>query len=72
MRANEIPNLAERQVLSLPEVVQLTGLRKTAVYCQMKRGTFPRNFKVTGWKVGWLRADVNAWIARVSAARELR
>jgi prophage regulatory protein len=70
MARTSIPNLPVRQILSLAEVTQVTGLRKTAIYVAMKRGEFPRNLRITGAKVGWLRSDIDAWIARLVAERD--
>jgi prophage regulatory protein len=70
MARTAIPNLPVRQILSLGEVIQITGLRKTAIYTSMAEGEFPRSVKVTGRKVGWLRGDIDAWIARLVAERD--
>lgn len=64
------PAPAARQILSQREVTELTGLSKTAIYVSMAERDFPRSVRVLGRKVGWLRADIDAWIARLVADRD--
>ena len=45
--------------LRLPEVMRRTGLKKTAIYSQIKRGQFPAQIKLGSIAV-WLERDINA------------
>ena len=50
----------------LPEVLRHTGLSRSTVYEMVSRGDFPRQIQLGRRAVGWLAADVLAWIeARV-------
>ena len=50
------------RLLRLPEVQRLTGLRRSAIYEQMRRGVFPRSVKA-GRATTWSEAAVQAWIS---------
>ncbi|WRH64421.1 MAG: AlpA family transcriptional regulator [Fuscovulum sp.] len=56
-------------ILRLPKVLERTGLGRTTVYDGIKAGTFPRPIKLGVRAVGWVEADIDAWLsARVEAA----
>jgi prophage regulatory protein len=49
-------------ILRLQAVKQRTGLSRSSIYLHMKDGTFPRQVALGPRSVGWLEADINAWI----------
>ena len=51
------------RLLRLPEVQRLTGLKRSAIYEQMQKGTFPRSVKVGPRAASWSEASIQAWIA---------
>jgi prophage regulatory protein len=51
------------RLVRMPEVQRLTGLRRSAIYEQMQRGTFPRSVKVGPRAVTWSETDIQGWIA---------
>lgn len=57
------PAVAPDRLLRLPEVQQLTGLKRSAIYEQMQKRTFPRSFKVGPRAAGWSETSIQAWIA---------
>jgi prophage regulatory protein len=59
------------KLLRLPQVMEMTGLRKTKIYELHAEGAFPQRVKITGHSVGWVEAEVQAWLARrvMSSAR---
>jgi prophage regulatory protein len=52
------------KLLRLPQVMEMTGLRKTKIYELHAEGAFPRRVKITAHSVGWVEAEVQAWVAR--------
>jgi prophage regulatory protein len=52
------------RLLRLPQVIEATGLRKTAIYELQAQGRFPRRVKITVHSVGWVEAEVQAWLAQ--------
>ena len=50
------------RLLSLPEVVRLTGLSRSTLYRKVKEGDFPLPVKLGKRAVGWRESEVIAWI----------
>jgi prophage regulatory protein len=50
-------------VLRLPAVLTTVGLSRSTVYEKIKRGEFPRPFKLGERAIGWREGDIAAWIA---------
>ena len=51
------------RLLSLPEVLELTGVGKTKVYMDVKRGIFPAPVKVGVKSVRWRASELQEWMA---------
>lgn len=58
-----IARRASDRLLRLPEVERLTGLRRSAIYEQMRRGIFPRSVKTGVRTAAWPESAVQSWIA---------
>lgn len=54
---------APDRLLRLPDVARLTGLRRSAIYEQMRRGAFPRSVKAGKRAATWSETAIQAWIA---------
>ncbi len=52
------------RVLRLPQVREKTGLSRSGIYERIKNGGFPAPINLGGRTVGWLDAEVDAWINR--------
>lgn len=46
-----------------PAVRKAAGLSRTTIWRKEKDGTFPRRRKLSANAVGWLRSEVEAWLA---------
>ena len=56
--------------LRLPEVMARTGLSRSTIYVRLDEGRFPRPVSLGGRAVGWIEAEVDAWIrARIEESR---
>jgi prophage regulatory protein len=55
--------------LRLPQVIVMTGLRKTTIYALQKAGRFPHSVPLTTTAVGWLETEVEDWLAKRAATR---
>lgn len=54
-------------IIRLPEVTRMIGLSRASIYRMMKLGKFPASVPLGELAVGWLRSEVEHWIAeRVS------
>ena len=59
------------KILRRPEVEDITGLSRSAIYSKMEDGIFPQAIKLSERSVGWLEHEVQDWLKnRVSATRE--
>ena len=50
-------------VLRLPEVRLRTGLSRSTIYLRIAEGKFPKPISLGARAVGWLDAEVEAWLA---------
>ncbi|KLN56357.1 prophage CP4-57 regulatory protein (AlpA) [Variovorax paradoxus] len=57
-------NIPPDRLLRLPEVERLTGLSRSAIYEQMRRGIFPRSVKAGQRTAAWPESAVQSWIAQ--------
>lgn len=58
------------RILRLPEVCQVTGLKRAMIYRLQQRKSFPQSVKITDHAVGWIDAEVQAWLEQRIAARQ--
>ncbi len=49
-------------ILRLPQVRARVGLSRSTIYLRVAEGTFPKPFSLGGRAVGWLEAEVEAWV----------
>jgi len=64
-------------ILRLPAVLARTGLSRSTLYLRISEGSFPKPISLGGRAVGWVEAEINAWLNRQiehsrQAAREGR
>jgi prophage regulatory protein len=58
------------QIMRLPQVCNVTGLRRSMIYQLEADQGFPRRIKIGIRAVGWIESEVQAWVAsRVEASR---
>ena len=60
------------RILRLAQVLDVTGLGKTKIYELQSEGSFPMRIQITDHSVGWVEAEVQAWLAQRIAASALR
>ncbi|NDV11710.1 AlpA family transcriptional regulator [Crenobacter caeni] len=62
-------------IIRRPHVEEKTGLSRSAIYDRMNRKsprydpTFPRSIRLGGGAVGWVEAELDAWIQSCIDAR---
>jgi prophage regulatory protein len=61
------------RMLRIAEVSRMTGPGKTSIYALLAAGKFPMRVQLTDHTVvGWVEADIQAWIAsRIAASSTL-
>jgi prophage regulatory protein len=58
-------------ILRLPIVKARTGLSRSTIYQRAADGTFPKPVNLGARAVGWLEAEVDAWLtAQVERSRK--
>lgn len=59
------------EFIKLPEVKQITGIGTTKIYEMANQGLFPRQVKLGGRSVAWVKEEVLRWAQdQVSASRQ--
>nr|WP_093038613.1 AlpA family phage regulatory protein [Thiocapsa roseopersicina] len=53
--------MATRTFLRLPQVIQLTGLRKSAIYKRIALGQFPAPIRLSARASAWASDEVESW-----------
>lgn len=60
-------------ILRRPEVEGRTGLSRSTIYLKIAQGSFPRPVSLGPRAVGWVSAEIDAWIEQqVAASRTAR
>jgi prophage regulatory protein len=60
-------------ILRLPAVKASVGLSRSTIYLRIAEGTFPKPVSLGGRAVGWLQAEVDAWMKqRIEYSRGAR
>lgn len=49
-------------IIHLPEVCRRVGLARSTVWARISQGTFPEPVKLGPKRVGWVEAEIDAWI----------
>lgn len=63
-------NPGHDRIMRRREVQRRTGLSRSSLYRLIASGSFPASIQLSANAVGWLEAEVSAWIAgRVAASR---
>ena len=56
------------QLLSRQKVQSKTTLSRSSIYDMIARGEFPKPVKISGRRVAWLEASLDAWIQSRTAS----
>lgn len=49
-------------ILRLPQVIQVTGLSRSAIYDQISKSEFPTQIKLSARAAGWLQSEIYSWL----------
>lgn len=58
------------KVLKLKSVIEKTSLCHSTIYKLISEGNFPKPIDLTGRAVGWVDAEIDAWIMSKVAIRD--
>jgi len=48
--------------LSREQICAIVGLSYPTIWMSMRAGEFPRSYKISKTRVGWLRSEIVAWM----------
>jgi prophage regulatory protein len=65
-------SLTALSLLRLPDVCRITGLSRAMIYRLQANGRFPKSVNITERAVGWIDAEIQAWILERASARQER
>ncbi|WP_261158578.1 AlpA family transcriptional regulator [Serratia liquefaciens] len=65
-------NNINKRLIRLPDVMSITGLKRSTIYLKMKGGDFPHSIPIGERSVAWVEGEVNKWIENNISKRELR
>ncbi|WP_097303861.1 helix-turn-helix transcriptional regulator [Pseudomonas chlororaphis] len=57
------------EYIRLPVVIALVGLKTTTIYKMASEGTFPKQVKLGGRSVAWVKSEVLQWNQQQADAR---
>ncbi len=63
-RDQEVPELEVSPSMRMGEVVRLTGMKHAMIYDGVRGKTFPKWADLPRRGSGWLRKDIEAWLAQ--------
>lgn len=55
--------MENHQLIRLPLVLSITGLKRSTLYFLMKKGSFPKQVKLSERCAAWRRSEVEGWLA---------
>ena len=70
MSADLVGSPTRSEVVRLPELEVLCQRKRASVYEDIAAGRFPRQIKIGPRAVGWLRRDIEKWLADRIAERD--
>ena len=59
---------SKSKVVNTKELLSLTGLSRSTIWRLENEGTFPARRRLSGKRVGWIRMEVDAWLASLIKA----
>ena len=60
----------EDKILRLPEVMKITGLKRSSIYSYVKKNIFPKSIPLGIRAVGWLESEVREWVIQRANSRQ--
>jgi prophage regulatory protein len=58
------------EFIRLPQVLHLTGLKRTSIYKLMKNNAFPQPILFGARRIAWRHSDIQSWIESKIQARK--
>ena len=52
----------KENLMRLPEVIKLTGFRRSQIYRLVNIGEFPKQVKISSKSAAWLESELEEWM----------
>ena len=63
----------ENAILRLTTVKKCTGLSRSTIYLRIAQGNFPKQISLGGRAVGWIKSEIEAWLAnQIAESRNIK
>ncbi|HHQ6722396.1 helix-turn-helix transcriptional regulator [Serratia fonticola] len=60
------------RLIRLPDVMMITGLKRSTVYNKMKSGEFPKSVSIGERSIAWVESEINSWVANNISRRVIQ
>ncbi|MFV8867330.1 helix-turn-helix transcriptional regulator [Serratia fonticola] len=60
------------RLIRLPDVMMITGLKRSTVYNKMKSGKFPKSVSIGERSIAWVESEINSWVANNISRRVIQ
>ncbi|MFV8987963.1 helix-turn-helix transcriptional regulator [Serratia fonticola] len=60
------------RLIRLPDVMMITGLKRSTVYNKMKSGEFPKSVPIGERSIAWVESEINSWVANNISRRVIQ
>ena len=61
--------MAIRCILRLPQVMEITGYKRSSIYEMMKHSMFPKSRRIGARAVGWDSIEIDDWVNSILDGR---
>lgn len=64
----------QKKIIRLPEVLKMTGMKRSTIYGKIKKNEFPVQVRLGNNSrcSGWIEAEILAWIDSCVADRDIK
>ena len=62
--------MPQNALLRLPDVISITGLRRSAIYSHIQKGQFPRPERLTAHASAWRVGKIKEWLENPTGWRQ--
>ncbi|ASL93809.1 DNA-binding protein [Serratia marcescens] len=60
------------RLIRLPDVLMITGLKRSTVYQKMKSDKFPKSVSIGERSVAWVESEINGWVSNNISRRDVK
>ena len=50
------------KIIRIRKAIEITGMPRSTIYYNIRKGTFPASVKISARSVGWVYSEIIAWL----------